>query len=97
MKLLPEAIWLAIEPVDMRTGADGLSLRAAGAGARTMRWDGLRVQQQAPHSPEGGVLQRHWRVDVPATAAPRPVRLAAGRRHLLAGQCRAMAMAGDGR
>ena len=26
MKLLPDAIWLAIEPVDMRTGADGLSL-----------------------------------------------------------------------
>jgi transposase len=26
MKLQPDAIWLAIEPVDMRTGADGLSL-----------------------------------------------------------------------
>ena len=26
MKLLPESIWLAIEPVDMRTGIDGLSL-----------------------------------------------------------------------
>ena len=28
MKLQPDAIWLAIEPVDMRTGADGLSLHA---------------------------------------------------------------------
>jgi len=26
MNVLPEAIWLAIAPVDMRTGADGLSL-----------------------------------------------------------------------
>ena len=26
MKLLPESIWLAVEPVDMRTGIDGLSL-----------------------------------------------------------------------
>lgn len=26
MKLLPDAIWLATEPVDMRTGVDGLSL-----------------------------------------------------------------------
>ena len=26
MKLLPESIWLAVEPVDMRTGVDGLSL-----------------------------------------------------------------------
>lgn len=26
MKLLPDAIWLAIDPIDMRTGADGLSL-----------------------------------------------------------------------
>ena len=26
MKLLPDAVWLAVEPVDMRTGVDGLSL-----------------------------------------------------------------------
>jgi transposase len=26
MKLLPDAIWLAIDPIDMRTGADGLPL-----------------------------------------------------------------------
>lgn len=26
MRLLPDAIWLASEPVDMRTGIDGLSL-----------------------------------------------------------------------
>lgn len=26
MKLLPDSIWLATEPVDMRTGVDGLSL-----------------------------------------------------------------------
>jgi transposase len=26
VKLLPESIWLALDPVDMRTGVDGLSL-----------------------------------------------------------------------
>lgn len=26
MRLLPDAVWLATEPVDMRTGIDGLSL-----------------------------------------------------------------------
>lgn len=34
MKLLPEAIWLAIDPVDMRIGADGLSLHVQQALAR---------------------------------------------------------------
>ncbi|WP_281910048.1 IS66 family insertion sequence element accessory protein TnpB [Massilia varians] len=26
VKLLPESVWLALDPVDMRTGVDGLSL-----------------------------------------------------------------------
>jgi transposase len=35
VKLLPESVWLALDPVDMRTGIDGLSLHVQQALGRS--------------------------------------------------------------
>jgi hypothetical protein len=63
----------------------------------TVRWHGVCLQQSSAYPAQACVLGWHRRVDVPAPAAPWPVCLAGGRRHHPAGQCRAMAVAGDGR
>lgn len=94
MRLLPEAIWLAIEPVDMRTGADGLSLHVQQVLGRT-RCDGTTYVFSKRRRTRLKLVcwDGHRRMDVLATSASRTVRLAAGGRYVLANECRAMALA----
>jgi len=49
VKLLPESIWLALDPVDMRTGVDGLSLHVS------RRWAALPATARPMCSATGAV------------------------------------------
>jgi hypothetical protein len=97
VKLLPESIWLALDPVDMRTGVDGLSLHVQQALVRAPCDGTAYVFSNRRRAPEGGELGRYRRMDVPTPATPWPVRLAAAWRKVLAAESRTVAMAGHGR
>ena len=70
-------VWLAVQPIDMRAGIDGLSLRVQEAlGARAVRWECVRVSESAWDATEAGGVGRHGGVVMPAALVSGSVRVA---------------------
>ena len=93
----PRSIWLAVEPVDMRLGADGLSLyvqqvlRAAPCDGSAYLFGNRRGNRLKLLVWDG-----EWRLAVPAPPAPGAFRLAQAGRGAVFPDVRAVAMAGGG-
>lgn len=78
MELSADAIWLATAVVDMRTGIDGLSLHVQQALGRPPCDGTAYVFANRRRTRLKLVCWDGTGVDVPAPAAPWPVRVAAG-------------------